>query len=158
MVHIERPHRSVGALVERAAMVISLLQDRPASASQPLEVEPVGRLADALEEPFAGRQIGRRVELHRLGGDDTDGPTALRVSALTPGAEADALWARASDRPVVVGVMTADCGMRLPARGYPRRAGRRSRGRRRRRSGRRRRATRRDRPAVRCPPRSLREW
>ncbi|MBZ5713418.1 peptidoglycan editing factor PgeF [Nannocystis pusilla] len=37
------------------------------------------------------------------------GATALRVSALTPGAEADALWARASDRPVVVGVMTADC-------------------------------------------------
>lgn len=37
------------------------------------------------------------------------GAAAWRASALTPGAEGDALWARAGDGPVVVGVMTADC-------------------------------------------------
>lgn len=37
------------------------------------------------------------------------GAAAWRASALVEGAEGDALWARASDGPVVVGVMTADC-------------------------------------------------
>ena len=37
------------------------------------------------------------------------GARVWRAAALTPGAEGDALWARASDGPVVVGVMTADC-------------------------------------------------
>lgn len=37
------------------------------------------------------------------------GKAVWRASALVPEAEGDALWARASDGPVVVGVLTADC-------------------------------------------------
>lgn len=37
------------------------------------------------------------------------GRAALRATALVAGSEADALWARATDGPLVVGVLTADC-------------------------------------------------
>lgn len=37
------------------------------------------------------------------------GDAVLRVTSLGPDSEADALWARREDAPVVVGVLTADC-------------------------------------------------
>lgn len=61
--------------------------------------ENLRRVAEA--SGFAPEQLRLVRQVH--------GATALRASALTPGAEADALWARASDGPLVIGVMTADC-------------------------------------------------
>lgn len=68
--------------------------DEPAAVEENLR-----RVAEAGEFEVSALRLVRQVH----------GVTALRAAELTAGAEADALWARASDGPLVVGVMTADC-------------------------------------------------